>query len=120
MKNIWKVLGIAAIAAAIPVRFKKDEESGKKTYQSLLYTVNVGPGEGGEGTDVVVNFDEGIVTGAISGLVAAKKEAELYADDDPEAAVLDADELQIITSEAQEAAAAATEADDDDESDSEF
>ena len=118
MKNIWKVLGIAAIAAAIPVRFKKDEESGKKSYQSLLYTVNVGPGEGGEGTDVVVNFDEGIVTGAISDLVTARKEAELYADDDPEAAVLDAEELQIITNEAQEAAAAV--ADDDDESDSEF
>ena len=104
MKNIWKVLGIAAIAAAIPVRFKKDEEKGKKSYQSLLFTVGVGPGEGGEGTDIAVNFDEGILTGAISGLLTAKKEAELFADDEPEAAVLDAGELQVIADEAQEAA----------------
>ena len=95
MKTIWKVLGIAALAAAIPVRVKKDEEKGRKTYQSLLYTVDVGPGEGGEGTDIAVNFDGGILTGAITGLAAARKEAELFADDEPEAAVLDGSELQV-------------------------
>ena len=104
MKTIWKVLGIAALAAAVPVRVKKDGEKGKKTYQSLLFSVDVGPGEGGEGTDIGINFGEGVLTGAISGLVTARKEAELFADDEPEAAMLDAEELQVIADEAQEAA----------------
>ena len=140
MKNIWKALGIAALAAAVPIRVKKDEETGKKTYQSLLLSVDVGHGEDGEGTEISINV-EGVIGSAVSGLVAAKQEAELYADDDPEAAMLDAEELQILADEAQKAAdeaqqaadeaqaiadeaqAAAdeaAEADDDDESDSDF
>lgn len=101
MKTFWKALGIAALAAAVPVRIKKDETTGKKKYQSLLLSVDVGPGEGGEGTDIGINFGEGVITGAITNLVDARKEAELFADDDPEAAVL---ELQAIADEAQEAA----------------
>ena len=104
MKTIWKVLGITALAAAVPVRIKRDEEKGKKTYQSLLLSVDVGPGESGEGTDIGVNFGEGIITGAISGFVTAKKEAELFADDEPETAVLEAEAFQFIADEAQEAA----------------
>ena len=104
MKTFWKALGIAALAAAVPVRVKKDETTGRKKYQSLLISVDVGPGEGGEGTDIGINFGEGVITGAISNLVDARKEAELFADDEPEAAVLDADTLQTIADEAQEAA----------------
>ena len=107
MKTIWKVLGVAALAAAVPVRVRKDEETRKKTYQSLLLSVDVGPGENGEGTDIGINFGEGVITGAIMNLVDAKKEAELFADDEPEAAVLDAGELQTVADEAQEAAAEA-------------
>ena len=103
MKKIWKVLGITALAAAVPVRIKKDEVTGKKKYQSLLLSVDVGPGESGEGTDVGINLGEGVITGAISNLVTAKKEADLFADDELDA-VLDADELQTIADEAQEAA----------------
>lgn len=107
MKKFWKALGLAALATAaanIPVRVKKDGEKRGKTYQSLLYTMDIRPGEGGDGADVTVNFGEGILTGAITGLVTAKKEAELFADDDPDAAVLEAEELQLIADEAQEAA----------------
>ena len=104
MKKIWKVLGITALAAAVPVRVKKDEAAGTKKYQSLLLSVDVGPGESGEGTDVGIDFGKGVITGAISNLMAAKKEANLFADDEPDAAVLDADELQVIADEAQEAA----------------
>ena len=102
-KFLRKVLALTTLASLIPVRVKKDEEKGKKSYQSLLFTVNVSPSEDSEGTDVAVNFDEGILTGAISGLVTARKEAELFADDEPEAAMLDAEELQVIADEAQEA-----------------
>ena len=103
MKNIWKVLGVAALAAAVPVRVKKDETTGRKQYQSLLLSVDVGPGEDG-GTDIGINIGEGVIAGAITNLMTAKKEAELFADDEPEAAVLDAEELQTIADEAQEAA----------------
>ena len=41
MKKIWKALGIAALAAVVPVRVKKDEETGKKTFQSLLWKLDV-------------------------------------------------------------------------------
>ena len=104
MKAIWKILGITALAAAIPVRVKKDETTGKRKYQSLLLSVDIGPGEDGEGTDIGINLGEGVIGSAIASLVDAKKEAELFADDEPEAAMLDADELQTIADEAQAAA----------------
>ena len=104
MKNIWKALGNAALATAVPVRIEKDETTGKKKFQSLLLSVDVGPGENGEGTDIGVNLGEGVIGSAIANLMTAKKEAELFADDEPEAAVLDAEEMQIIADEAQEAA----------------
>lgn len=84
MKKFWKALGIAALAAAVPVRFKKDEETGKKTYQSLLLSVDVGPGEE-EGTEIGVNVGEGVLTQAIGSLVNAKKESKLFTDDPEEA-----------------------------------
>ena len=43
MKTFWKALGIAALAAVVPVRFKKNEETGKKTFQSLLWKMDVTP-----------------------------------------------------------------------------
>ena len=105
MKKFWKALGIAALAVAVPVRIKKDEATGKRKFQSLLMSVDVGPGENGEGTDIGINIGEGGVIGsAITSLMDAKKEAELFADDEPEAAVLNADEMQVLVDEAQEAA----------------
>ena len=90
MKAFWKVLGITALAAAVPVRFKKDEETGKKTYQSLLLSVDVGPGEDDIHTDIGINLGEGVLTQAIGNLVNAKKESKLFTDD-PQEAVLFAD-----------------------------
>lgn len=90
MKKFWKALGIAALAAAVPVRFKKDDATGKKTFQSLLLSVEVGPGEE-EGTEIGINMGDGVLTKAIGGLVTAKKESKLFTEN-PEEAVLFADD----------------------------
>lgn len=103
--SLWKALGIAAIAAAVPVRFKKDEATGKKTYQSLLLSVDVGPGKDDGLTDIGINLGEGLISQAISGLVGSKEENHLFADDDPEAAVVE----PIAAMEADQMEAAAEE-----------
>lgn len=108
MKKFWKALGIAALAAAVPVRFKRDEETGKKTYQTLLLSVDVGPGQE-EGTEIGINVGEGVLTQAIGGLVNAKKESRLFTDD-PQEAVPFTDEAQSVSGEADAAEAQADDA----------
>ena len=116
MKNFWKALGIAALAAAIPVRIKKDDATGKKQYQSLLLSVDVGPGESGEGTDIGINFGEGVINSAIMGAVNAKREASLFTDDPDEAVPFAGDEPNH---EAEDANPVSDEADEIEESSAE-
>lgn len=85
MKKFWKAMGIAALAALVPVRVKKDEKTGKKTFQSLLWKVDVAPGENGEGTEIGLDLMEGVLTAPLMNAIAAKKEAELFTDDPDEA-----------------------------------
>lgn len=92
MKKFWKALGITALAAAVPLRFKKDDITGKKTYQSLLISVDVCPSQNNTDMDIGINLGEGLLTNAISGLISAitaKKETIHFADDEPEAAVVE-------------------------------
>lgn len=93
MKKFWKILGITALAAAVPVRVKKDESTGKRKYQSLLLSVDVGPGEEGEGTAIGINIGEGLINSIIMNTVAAKKETVHFADDEPEAAMVEPIEM---------------------------
>lgn len=113
MNKFWKALGIAALAAAVPVRYKKDEATGKKKYQSLLLSVDVTPNEDSQSTSIGVNIGDGLLTNAVSGLVSSKKETVHFADDDPEAAVVPdvidfaqaaAEQAQFADDEAQAAA----------------
>ena len=60
--------------------------------------MDVGPGEE-EGTEIGVNVGEGVLTQAIGNLVNAKKESQLFTDD-PEEAVLFADEADIEAGDA--------------------
>lgn len=85
MKKILKALGITALAAAvIPCKVEKDEETGVRTYQSLLSRLRVGPGEDGEGTDISLDALGGVLPTALG-----RSEADDYADDD-----LDLDNLE--------------------------
>lgn len=77
MKKILKALGVAALAAAvIPCKVEKDEETGVKTYQSLLSRLRVGPGADGEGTSINLDLLNGIIPTALRG----ECEEEDYAD----------------------------------------
>lgn len=109
MKKFWKALGIAALAAAVPVRCKKDETTGRKKYQSLLLSVDVAPNEDGQGTSIGVNIGEGLLTDAISSLTGSKKESVHFADDDPEAAVVP-DVIDFTQAAAEQAQASADKA----------
>lgn len=105
MKKFWKALGVAALAAAVPIRFKKDDATGEKTLQSLLISVNVGPGEEG-GTSIDINFGDGILNRLVKGAIRTRKESRLFTED-PEEAVLFADcEPESAVVEPQEPAAA--------------
>lgn len=79
MKKLLKALGVTALAAAvIPFKVEKDEETGVKTYQSLLSRLRVGPGEDNEGTNISLDLLDGILPTALRG---AREEAD-YADDE--------------------------------------
>lgn len=120
MKKLLKALGVAALAAAVvPCKVQKDEETGEKTYQSLLSRVRVGPGEGGEGTNIRLDLLGGVLPNALG-----RSEDEDYADDELESmdtepifemtlergvpaadrAQTEAEEAQAIADEAQAAA----------------
>ena len=86
MKKVLKVLGVAAVAAAVvPCKVEKDEITGVKTYQSLLSRLRVGPGADNEGTNISLDLLDGVLPTALRG---AREEAD-YADDE-----LDLDSLE--------------------------
>lgn len=57
MKKFWKVLGItAAVAALAPYRINKDEETGEKKVEALLWRATAAPKDGEEKVSVDVSF----------------------------------------------------------------
>lgn len=103
MKKFWKALGVAALAAFVPVRFQKDEETGQKKYQSLLLSVDVDTDQEGKTVDIGVNLGEGLLTDLGRKLAGAARESEMFTDDPAEAA-LDPEELQTVADDLQAAA----------------
>lgn len=103
MKTFWKALGIAALAAFVPVRFLKDEETGKKKYQSLLLSVDVDTDPEEKTVDIGVNLCEGVLTDLGRKLAGAVRESEMFTDDPAEAA-LNPEELQTVADDLQAAA----------------
>ena len=97
ISSVLKVLGAAAAVAALtPYEVDKDEETGATTMKALLWGVKYTPAteETSRGVDLTFGLN----------IPGRKSEADLFADDEPEAAVLDGLELQILADEAQEAA----------------
>ena len=107
MKAFWKALGVAALAALVPVRYRKNEETGKQTFQSLLLSVDVDTDQEGKTVDIGVNLGEGVLTDLGRKLAGAVRESEMFTDDPAEAA-LDLEELQTVADDLQAAADEAT------------
>lgn len=103
MKAFWKALGVAALAALVPVRYRKNEETGKQTFQSLLLSVDVDTDQEGKTVDIGVNLGEGVLTELGRKLAGAVRESEMFTDDPAEAA-LDPEELQTVADDLQAAA----------------
>lgn len=81
MKNFWRrALRLATLATVIPVSITHDEVTGKTTFQSLLASLEVSRNQDGSRTDVGINLGEGVLSGAVRQIIAAKKESALYAD----------------------------------------
>ena len=103
MKTFWKALGVAALAALVPVRFQKDEETGRQTFQSLLLSVDVDTDPEEKTVDIGVNLGEGVLTDLGRKLAGAVRESEMFTDD-PAEATLDPEELQTVADDLQAAA----------------
>ena len=94
ISKVLKVLGAAAaIAALTPYQVEKDEETGATTLKALLWSARHTPAteETGRNVDVTVGLN----------IPGQDDEAELFADGEPETAVLDVEDVQITTDEAQ-------------------
>ncbi len=88
MKKFWKALGLTALAAAVlPYRVEGDKDTGSLTVQALLWKLTEKPNADG-GKDVTIKFlsfgkdeEDGLFTDD-------PEEAVLFADGDPEEAVI--------------------------------
>lgn len=89
MKKLLKALGLTALAAAvIPYRVRTDEEAKTVSVDALLWQLSRGPGEdeAHDQLDISLGFK--------SPFQANREERALFADDEPEAAVVDPAEPQ--------------------------
>lgn len=107
MKNIWKALGIATLAAVVPVTYKKDEETGKRTFQSLFMSLDIGPGKAENHINIGLNIGDGVIPNALRR--QQDPDIDCYADEELERSTMDmaqeeADEAQDFADEAQDAA----------------
>lgn len=74
MKKIWKVLGVAALAVGFtPYRVEKDEETGEKKVQALLWKMTRKPMEE-EKEEVSISF-------GFNSPARKENEAHLFSDD---------------------------------------
>lgn len=113
MKKFWKAFGItAALAALVPVSIKEDKETGKKTYKSLLMSLDVKTDEEAQEKQIGLNIGDGLISSAIVNAVTARREAELFTDDPAEAVVAEAI-ADDVPADFDDAQAAADEADDE-------
>ena len=119
--KLWKVLSAAALVAGLaPYKVKKDEATGKTTYQALLWRATTTSNEEEGEKRFNIDLGEGTLTQKLREKAIQKEEAHLFTDDlavnyhqgeDAEAEDTEAAEAEIeamaAEAEAQEAQAEA-------------
>lgn len=78
--KLWKVLSAAALVAGLaPYKVEKDEETGKTTYQALLWQAISSEQDGGK--HFGIDLGAGTLTQKLREKAAAKEEAHLFSDE---------------------------------------
>ena len=86
MKKFWKILGLGALAVGLtPYKVEKNEETGEKSYQALLWKGTVGPGSENDkkniDIDLGINLGEGTLTSKLMGGAKKAEEPHLFSDE---------------------------------------
>ena len=82
MKKFWKVLGLGALAAGLtPYKVEKNEETGEKSYQALLWRITSAPVGEDKKIDIGINLGEGTLTSELMDIVEKKEEPHLFSDE---------------------------------------
>lgn len=78
--KFWKVLSTAALVAGLaPYKVKKDEETGRTTYQALLWRGSTSEKDGEKRFGI--ELGEGTLTQMLRARAAGKEEAHLFTDE---------------------------------------
>ena len=86
MKAFWKILGLGALAVGLtPYKVEKNEETGERSYQALLWKGTVGPGSENDkkniDIDLGINLGEGTLTSKLMGGAKKAEESHLFSDE---------------------------------------
>jgi len=83
MKTFWKVLGAAALAIGLtPYKIEKNAETGKSSYQALLWRITSEPGQTEEEKrQIDINLGEGTLTSKLWDMIEKKEEPHLFSDE---------------------------------------
>lgn len=81
MKTFWKVLGAALAVGLTPYKVEKNEETGEKSYQALLWRITSAPGKDEKQLNIDINLEEGTLTSKLLNAVDPAQEHHLFSDE---------------------------------------
>ena len=82
MKKFWKILGLGALAVGLtPYKVEKNEETGEKSYQALLWRITSAPAGEDKKIDIGINLGEGTLTSKLMNAAERKDEPHLFSDE---------------------------------------
>ena len=82
MKKFWKILGLGALAVGLtPYKVEKNEETGEKSYQALLWRITSAPAGEDKKIDIGINLGEGPLTSKLMNAAERKDEPHLFSDE---------------------------------------